>query len=131
MWPSLETASRVSDVANIALVCSPIVGVVATAMIVWMSSVKESYWENDRRQSSEKIASLGSAVAEADARAAEANRKAEEERLARVKIEEKLAPRRLSPEQSERISTQMLEWAKNTWDRIAPRCCGIFNRSVL
>jgi hypothetical protein len=36
-------------------------------------------------------------IAEANARAAEANQKAEEEKLARVKIEEKLAPRTLTP----------------------------------
>jgi hypothetical protein len=43
-------------------------------------------------------------AAEANARAAEANKIAEGERLARVKIEERLAPRRLTPEQAAAIS---------------------------
>lgn len=39
-------------------------------------------------------------IAKANARAAEANQKAEEEKLARLKIEETLAPRRISAEQT-------------------------------
>ena len=41
------------------------------------------------------------AIAEATARAAEANRIAEGERLARVKIEARLAPRSISPDETE------------------------------
>ncbi len=78
-----------------------VVGVVATILIVWMSGVKETHWDADRRHSNEKIAQLGVAVAEANARAAEANRKAEEERLSRVKLETKVAPRRLSGSERE------------------------------
>jgi hypothetical protein len=48
-------------------------------------------------------------IAEAQARAAEANQKAEGERLARVKIEERLAPRSVSPERfSAIVSTLVL-----------------------
>lgn len=43
------------------------------------------------------------AIAEANARAAEANRKAEEERLDRIKIEAQLAPRALTGEQATKI----------------------------
>jgi hypothetical protein len=107
MWPSIETASRVSEVANVALVCSLAIGVVATALIVWMGNVKESYWDTDRQQSRERVAGLESGVAEANARAAEANQKAEEERLARVKIQAALASRRLTPEQSVKLSTAL------------------------
>src|SRR2546428_2288570 len=50
-------------------------------------------------------------IAEAHARAAEANQKAEEEKLARVKIEEKLAPRHLSAEQQRRIVSALKPFA--------------------
>jgi hypothetical protein len=43
-----------------------------------------------------QIAQLGKDAAEANARAAEANRVAEEEKLARLKLEAKIAPRRLT-----------------------------------
>lgn len=43
--------------------------------------------------------------------AAEANQKAEEERLARVKIEEKLADRRFTKEQQETIARKLLRFA--------------------
>ena len=43
------------------------------------------------------------AIAEANRRAAEATQKAEEERLARVKLESKLADRRLTYEQSAKV----------------------------
>ena len=47
-------------------------------------------------KSNERIAALDVSVAEANARAAEADKKAEEERLARVQIEARLAPRLLA-----------------------------------
>ena len=90
MWPSLEVASRVSDVANIALVCSLVVGVVATVLIVWAANVKESHWDTERltlvketaRLSAEaekargEIAAAQSAAATATERAATANERA-------------------------------------------------------
>lgn len=114
MWPSLETASRVSDFANAALVCSLVVGVVATWLIVWMGNVKEAYWESDRQQSRERVVGLESGVADANARAAEANRKAEEERLARIKIEERIAPRRLSTEQLKLLTAIFINFPGRT-----------------
>ena len=50
-------------------------------------------------------------IAEAQARAAEANQKAEEERLARVKIEERLAPRSATPEQVAGIVTALAKFS--------------------
>lgn len=107
MWPSLETATQVSALANWALVVSLGVGVVATLLIVWMSSVKESYWDEDRRSSRERVAGLDVAVADANARAAEANRMAEADRLARVKIESGLASRRLTSEQGSKLTATL------------------------
>lgn len=52
-----------------------------------------------QRESNERIAKSEEKIAEANRIAAEANEKAESERLARMKIEEKLAPRSLTLEQ--------------------------------
>lgn len=54
---------------------------------------------------------LDQKVAESNARAAEANEKAEQERLARVQIEARLTPRSLTPEQQERIAERLSTWA--------------------
>lgn len=43
MWPSAETASRIADIANLLLIASLVVGVVATVALVWASNKKEEY----------------------------------------------------------------------------------------
>lgn len=82
---------------------------------------KDSAFARFRLESTERIAAANSAAAEANerakryesdiasanSRAAEAMRIAEQERLARVKIEEKLAWRDLSPEQEKSLSSKM------------------------
>ena len=88
MWPSLEAATTVSDIANFALIGSLVVGVVSTVLIVWMANVKESHWEANRTGARERIAVLDVAVAEANARANEAALE-----LAKFK-----APRTITPE---------------------------------
>jgi hypothetical protein len=49
-------------------------------------------------------------IANANARASEANQKAEEERLARLKIEERLAPRSLTAEQIHLLQTKLRQY---------------------
>lgn len=128
MWPSFETATRLYDIANFFLIGTLVVGVVATALVVWMGNVKEEYLRRDlaetnaraeeaiatAKQAESNLAGANSraeeakaAAAVANARAAEANQKAEEERLARVQIEERLADRRLTDEQAENISNKV------------------------
>ena len=53
-----------------------------------------------QRESNEKIIAANERIANAEQRVAEANEKAEQERLARLRIEEKLAPRSLSQTQA-------------------------------
>jgi hypothetical protein len=50
-------------------------------------------------------------IAELNKAAAVANEKAEQERLARVKIEQKMAPRHLSPAQQKRLSESLKRYA--------------------
>lgn len=103
MWPSLSAANRIADIANIFFIGSLVLGVVATVLIVWMAGVKESYWEKDRTESAERIAVLDAQGAQLRKDTAEANRKAEEEKLARVRIEGRIAWRRLDAGQANRI----------------------------
>jgi len=63
VWPSFETASRLYDVANFALIASLVVGVAATVLLVWMGNVKEGYLRRD-------VASAGERAATANERAA-------------------------------------------------------------
>ena len=79
MWPSLPVANQVADIANFLFIGSLVVGVVSTVTIVWMNGVKEAYWEKDRGESAERIASLVTQgeqlrkdTADANARALEA-----------------------------------------------------------
>jgi hypothetical protein len=58
-----------------------------------------------------QIAQLGKDTGDANARAAEANRIAEQERLARVELEARLAPRTLSLEQQVRIRSELTKLA--------------------
>lgn len=65
------------------------------------------------KRQDERIARISRDVAEANARAAEANRVAEEEKLARLKIEERLAWRVLTSEQEARIASKLSAFKGN------------------
>jgi hypothetical protein len=56
MWPSLPIANQIASIANILLIGSLVVGVVSTGAIVWATGVKEKYWDEDRRDSAERVA---------------------------------------------------------------------------
>jgi hypothetical protein len=99
MWPSEATASLIANIANVALVASLVVGVLSTFLAVWMGNVKEGYLKRE--------------IAIAHERAAELNRKAEEDRLARVKIEQRLAPRHITQAQQEAIAAKLSEFKNN------------------
>ena len=106
MWPfsfSLETANWLSDIANGVLIASLIAVLIATFAIVKTSSVKEAYWDKAREDAKAELAKANVTAATANDIAAQANEKAEAERLARVKIEERIAPRRLSGERIKKI----------------------------
>jgi hypothetical protein len=93
--------------ANWALIFALVLGVVATFLIVISSKVKEDALKRQLADASAKIEDATARAAEANARAAEANRMAEEERLARVRIEQRLAPRSLSGKQQQNIADKI------------------------
>jgi hypothetical protein len=55
MWPSLEVASRIADISNGVLVISLVVGVISTAVSIWMTDVKEAHWEAARRSLEQRL----------------------------------------------------------------------------
>lgn len=92
MWPSEATATVTYDIANVALIVSLVVGVIATCLVVWMGSVKDGYLRRS-------LASVNQEAAEATERAASANKQAAEAQLA---LEKYKAPRTI--EQTERAA---------------------------
>ena len=116
MWPSFETAVWLYDAANVSLLGALVVGVVATALVVWMGNVKEEYLRRELADTNVRAEEARAVSAEANARAADANQKAEEERLARVKIEEKLAPRSIAPRQIVALSEKLKPYVGMTID---------------
>ena len=67
----------------------------------------------DEAQQAE-IAQLGKDAAEANARAAEANRAAEEEKLARLKLQAQIAPRRLTAAQIAKLTELLKPFADSS-----------------
>ncbi|MGY3611091.1 MULTISPECIES: hypothetical protein [unclassified Bradyrhizobium] len=55
MWPSLEVANRIADISNGVLVTSLVVGVISTALSIWMTNVKEGHWEAARHSLEQRL----------------------------------------------------------------------------
>ncbi len=111
MWPSLPTANNIADVANWFFISSLVVGVVSTILIVWMAGVKEAYWEKDRTESSERVASLSTQGEQLRKDTAEANARAIE---ARLELEKFKAPRLLTQEQIVAIVKKLPQFPMNS-----------------
>jgi hypothetical protein len=86
MWPSLSTANQVANWANAFLIGSLVVGVLSTCTVVWMTRVKEAYWDADRRDSAERIALLTTQSDQLRKETAEANAGVVEAELALAKF---------------------------------------------
>ena len=87
MWPSLPVANHIADMANVFFIGSLVVGVVSTILIVWMSGVKETYWEKDRTESAERVAGLMLQGDQLRKDTAEANKVAAQARLELQKLQ--------------------------------------------
>jgi hypothetical protein len=104
MWPPLETASRIYDIANIFLILGAAVGIASTCVIVWMGNVKESHWDEARDHARERIVQLETQQKLATAEIEDAKARALE---AQVALEIFKAPRTLSPGQKALIQARM------------------------
>jgi hypothetical protein len=109
MWPSEELASRLYDLANTGLIAGLVIGVVSTIFLVWMGNAKESHLQK-------RLADTNAIAALANERAAEANQKAEEERLARVKIEERMGGWKLDKDGQSRVSDKLKPFPDTPFD---------------
>jgi hypothetical protein len=129
---SYETASKLFDIANGFLVLALFVGVVATYFIYITGNIKEDHVKEKLAESHDRSAkleieaasanertaileketkTLTAEIAHANERAAEANKIAEGERLARIKIEAELAPRSISTEQMSGLTSRLKQYA--------------------
>jgi len=86
MWPSEATASRLYDIANIALIAALVIGVIATALVVWMGNVKEGYLKLDL---------------------ARVNNEAAQAKLEQERLKTQLAWRDITPQQAKLISDSL------------------------
>lgn len=116
MWISEAWASKLYDWANLFLIAALIVGAASTVLVVWMGNVKEEYSKKE--------------LATANGRAAEAIQKAEEEHLARVRIEEKLAGWKLDGPAQARIIEKLEKYAKTPFDLGANPTEGVFMETM-
>ncbi len=128
MWPSEESASRIYDLANSGLIIGLVIGVISTALIIWMGKVKEAHLRKYVADTNVRAADAEQRAAEAKITATEAGAgtakalteqerlrhenlalsiKLEDERLARIKIEESVAWRRLTKDQQSEIGTRL------------------------
>lgn len=73
MWPSVEAASWLYNLANIGLIIGLVLGVVSTILLVWMGNVKEGYLHRALADSRERTATLEKQSAEANTAIARAN----------------------------------------------------------
>lgn len=93
------------------LFVSVVTGVVARRYARRLSEETIQQAERDKRAHDQAIAQLEKDTAEANARAAEANKVAEQERLARKKIEEHLKPRVPTQQQANEITVRLKPFA--------------------
>lgn len=103
MWPSFETAVRLYDAANFSLVGALAVGVIATALVVWMGNVKEEYLRRDLADTNARAEEAKAASSGANARAAELEKEAANARLETERIKEAVAWRVISPENASEL----------------------------
>lgn len=102
------------NISNLILFVGAVAVAIGTYGTIKMGALKEKFsdertteLENQTANAKAELGKAQVAIAEATVRAAEANRVAEQERLERVRLEAKLAPRRLSGEQAANLSSQL------------------------
>lgn len=119
------SADTVYTFANWFLIGALVVGALATIAVVASGKIKEGRLNQELKEAREQIAISNQKAAEANQKAAEANlkaaeatqkaaeatQKAAEEKLARVKIEESIAWRRISNDQQSKLKNKLIKYA--------------------
>lgn len=91
MWPSFETAVWLYKTANMFLIAALAIGVIATALVVWMGNAKEGYLRRDLADTNARAEEARATSSEANARAAELETEAANARLETERIKEAVA----------------------------------------
>lgn len=111
---SLPLADAIFSWANICLVVGGVLTVGATVVLVWVTGVRERY--ADERISANELLTARAKSDAAEARALTASiesenlklkSRVEEERTARLQIEERISPRRLKSEQKSKLISDL------------------------
>lgn len=112
MWDaSINAANLVYGISWIGLIVGAILTAVSTLGAFWASGIRDKHSDQQIAQAHAIGEQAKAQAADANARAAEANQKAEEEKLARVKIEQRLAPRALSDDQAAAIAKKLIQYS--------------------
>jgi hypothetical protein len=141
MWPTLETASRIYDWANITLIVSLVAGVISTVLVVWMGDKKEAYlkFELSDRAADAAHAELQIATLDLRAKQLEKDTSAANERAAeaearaleaRLELEKFKAPRNISARQQEIIGSSLSAFRGQSYCVLIPPA-GIDTESLL
>jgi hypothetical protein len=112
MWPPEELASRIYDAANWGLIAGLVLGVISTVLIIWMGNVKETYLRSHIAETSERAANALDRASANEKEAARLRKLAEDERLARVELESKVAWRRIDPKAQSELASHLSRFAK-------------------
>jgi len=110
-WNSIDGLSSVMRTANWVIAASVLVTFVCTVVVIVADKKRESLTREADLAKEHEIALINQSASDANARAAEANRIAEQERLARLRIEERLAWRRVSPKEHSAIVAALKQYA--------------------
>lgn len=103
MWPSFETAIWLYKAANIFLITALAIGVIATALVVWMGNVKEEYLRRDLAYTNARAEEAKATSSAANARAAELEKEAANARLETERIKEAVSWRVIPPESASEL----------------------------
>jgi multidrug efflux pump subunit AcrA (membrane-fusion protein) len=91
MWPSVEAASWIYDIANTGLIIGLVLGVVCTVLVIWMGNIKEEHLNRALADSRLRTASLEKQSAESRTDIAKANADAAQSLAAAKQAEANLA----------------------------------------
>lgn len=91
MWPSLEFASKMFNVCNVALVIGLVITAAATVAVIWAANQKEEYLNRELAESRERTAALEQQAGESRIAVAKANSDAAQSLERAAKAEANLA----------------------------------------
>lgn len=121
------------SVVRLAIIIAAVAGGISVTAAFISAFVGSKVSARIQMESNEKIAELNKQVASAELLAAEAKQKAEEEKLARVKLEERVAARRLTKDQQSELGSRLSRFSSQLigiWYNAGDHEGGIFSENI-